>query len=266
MSATQTVTHDEVEFLRRYLEQRWGEHRPDGLVALCPPDDDPGDGDDAGGDDGGGDDDAAGDADDDAGDDDDSADDDGGDDAAERHAEEVGTLKSEIRGLKKRLGDSEKARKKAERERDKARAGEDDEVTELREENETLKSDNDGMRRTIRNGALDRAVAEIAGRLRFKNPALAKNLVGEETRANAVDDDGEVDERLIERELKRIAKADDYLVRPARKAQGDVRPERDRSNGGGGEGGGEGYEFDPRGKMRRGRKTIAVGRDAPDRE
>lgn len=249
---TPTTPMADVDLLRQVLEAHWDEFTPTGPVAWVPPpdDDDGGDGDGDGdgsgdGGNGGGDGDAGDGNGNGDGDGDDAGDGDGEDDhaAAERAA------------LNRRLNEETKARKKAERELAR-REREDKEASgEYKQMYEDSQKEVEGLKAQIKDGAFDRSVHAVATRMKFRNPALAPKLVDSSLKDNAVDEDGDVDEKLVERELKKLVAADRYLVEEEKSGQGNVKgDETTRTTT---ERDGEDYKFDPRGKMSRGRRSRA---------
>lgn len=244
---------EDVDELKDLLREQWppmvAQARREGIVSLEGDDDDDGDDDDSGEDDAAADADASGDDDDDGGDDDAGDDDAGTDDSAE-----VKAAKAAQAAAEKRLAGERKARKQAERklaqrtQREREEAGEWEQVAKSKDEEiETLKAE-------LRNGALDRSLHAVATRLKFRDPDLVRKLVSDDLRENAVDDDHEVDERAIERELKALGKKSPFLLEPERDRQSDVNGDQDRGR----DNADEKYEFDPRG--------LEAAIPEPDRE
>lgn len=266
---------EELDFLTRYMRDQAGE--PTGPVAYFDDDgDDDGDGEpaDTGDGDGGGEDgddgddgDAGNSGGDDGGDGGDGAGS-GGDGSDDDDDDEGDTAESgTVRGLRRRLDKTKGKLKTAERKISRLEREAREGRGESEEENKTLRTENKGLRSSLRNGEFNRKVTEVATRLRFKDPALAHKLIDADLREQAVDDeDGDdgtvtvdVDEGLIERELKALTKKHDYLTERPRKKQRAKR-NGDDDNGTGGEPNGDGYKFDPRGKMDRGRRPVGAGR------
>ena len=249
-----TVTLDEVEEFARYLEgpgrRNWRALRPQsGLVLL---DDD--DGDDADKDDDKDDDDGDGDDDDDddAGDGDDS---DEGDSEAEKRAK---AAEARAKAAEKKAAEQAKARRKAERALAQKTRQEQEASGEYKEMYEESQRENADLKRQIRDGAFERAVTKVATAKKFRNPSLAADLLPKDLRDNAVDEDGEVDEKLVERELKKLADREPYLTEEEKERQtSDVRGDRDQRRSGGRD---DTYKFDPRGKMRDARRETAGSR------
>ncbi len=240
----------EVQRLAAFLEKGWGDYRPEGLVNWRPPEeggagdgDGGGDGGDGGGSEGG----DGGDGDGDDGDGDGEGDEGEGDEDGEG---DDGT-KAENASLKRRLAESEKKRKAAEKKVAKAQRTKQEEAGEYKEMYEESQRENADLRAQIKNGAFSRAVVAAATSQRFKDPAVAERLLDSSLRDTAVDEDGEVDETLIERELKKLAKKHDYLVRPAERPQGRVNGGDQRRGTSQAAGSGtDQYEFNPDGKLK----------------
>jgi len=206
---------------------------------------------------------------DDAGDDDDDASGDGGDDDAagdDDDGEENPAVEAARRAQREaeQVAERERrARKKAERQVQKRKR--DDQASQGQYEQlyKDSQSENERLRGTIRDGDRDRAVLAKATELQFRSPELALRSVAQDLPEDAVDEDGDVDERVIERTLKALASKEPYLVKTAR-PQGDVQGDGGRgggsSNGGSSNGRGSrrtaGQEldpdkFDPRGRLER---------------
>lgn len=176
---------------------------------------------DRSGDDDDGDEDDEGEGDDGEGDDDD------GDDEAERR----------VKAAERRAKAAEAKARKAERKlrlNERQRQAKQGEYKQLYEDE---KQRNGELERRIREGARDRAIVEKARDAGFKNPELAVKLLGSELN-EAVDEDGEVDDDLVERSVKKLAKRESYLI-DKKRPQGDVdtrgdrERERPRRNGNG---------------------------------
>lgn len=245
------VQPGEVDFLREVLESAWPDLTPTGPVAYAPPDDPPGDdppGDDPPGDDPPG---------------DDPPGDDPPDAAAVARAE---AAEAEAAALKRRLKDSEKARKAAEKEAatkkegERVEAGQWEELANERgEEIKEKDAEIADLKGKIKDGAFGRSVTSIASTLNYHNPAMVAGMEQvRRLRDTAVDDDGDVDDAMVERELKKLAKAEPYLVKEQKPQNPEVKGDRVVRNGGGNGGDGE-YTFDPRGKMDRGRRPVSTG-------
>lgn len=144
-------------------------------------------------------------------------DDDEDDDATKRD--------NELSALKRRLGEAEKARKKAERElarqtqKDQAAQG------EYKEMYEAEKRRGDDLELKLRTGALDRATIAAATNQRFVHPDLVPALAKGSLK-DAVDEDGEVDETLVENAVKALGKRYQELLLPPEKPQNPVKGER----------------------------------------
>ena len=236
-----TVAADDLGWLLRALEGATHGTRPAGPVAWSGGEDGSGGAGDAGGGDGG--DDPAGDAGDAA---------DGGDEGAgdgdEGGAGDGDRSAAEAAALKRRLDAETKARKKAERELLRRKNAEREEAGEYKTMYEEQKAENETLRRSILDGAYERAVEAKARDLKFRNPSIAASLLPKSLRENAVDEDGEVDERLVERELKGLAKRESYLVQQAggqRPATGDESQRRPQDAAE------QDDTFNPRGRLNR---------------
>ena len=248
-----SVRPSEVEFLRDLLETRWDDFLPTGPLAYAPPPEgDEGDSNDDGGDGGDGDD----------GDNERSGT--ANEDEVEKvPAADLTAAREEAAALKRRLKDAEKGKREAERtaasnkDREKVEAGQWEEIAKDREGTISEKDQEIAeLRGMIRNGAFERSVTAIATQRRFRNPSLIAGMESvRKLRDAAVDEDGEVDEALVGRELKKLGDREDYLLMPEEKRQKEVTADRIVRNGDEQDGN---YRIDPRRKMREGFKPTPV--------
>lgn len=150
---------------------------------------------------------------------------DGGDgegegDGHEGELPEGALSKAEAEALRRRVAESEKKARDADR---KLKA-KDQQKAEAAGEYEKLYNDertkNEELEGRFKGAVLKRTIVEVAARQNFRNPQLAGTLLSIDA-SDVVDDDFEADEKPIEAALKKLAKSDPYLVKPER-GQADV--------------------------------------------
>lgn len=174
-------------------------------------------------------------------------DDDGDDDDDDADGDDA-----EKRALKRRLADSEKARKKLERDQAKAQRDKDEEEGEYKKLYEQEKARGDDLESKLKNGARDRTIVEQASKLKFHSPNSAIKLVRDDLPDDTVDEDGDVDETIIEKALKNLLKREPHHAAEPDDVQGDGAGKGDktrrRSNGSGL----DDDKIDPRARLRAG--------------
>lgn len=170
-----------------------------------------GDGDGDGGD-GSGDGDGDGDAGD--GDGDGSGDGDGGDD-------DPATLRAERDRAKAAAAKANREARQAQRELENRKQKDRESQGEYQKLYEESQKENEQLRSELKTRELKRDVVSQAASMGFKNPEMALTLVIKDL-DDAVDDDGEVDKKAVERALNALAKSDEYLVEK-KKPQGARR-------------------------------------------